>query len=143
MNNKDPELKFRLDIIKCRLGFLPFFPPPAKTLSGLLAVSRRYPVRGKQWGCYNFVKIVYLDQVLFRRVMNLVTAGKVSGISKVALPTKSMESGQQPFYFTGMFLLKLSGHVTKLSINSYWLLVFILLSVINFIGWKVYSCLVH
>ena len=71
------------------------------------------------------------------------TACKVSGISKVALPTKSMESGQQPFYFTGMFLLKPSGHVTKLSINSNWLLVFILLSVINFIGWKVYSCLVH
>ena len=40
-------------------------------------------------------------------------ACKVSGISKVALPTKSMESGQQPFYFTGMFLLKLAGHVTK------------------------------
>ena len=54
-----------------------------------------------------------------------------------------MESGQQPFYFIGMFLLKLAGHVTKLSINSNWLLVFILLSVINFIGWRVYSCLVH
>ena len=70
-------------------------------------------------------------------------ACKVSGKSKVVLPTKSMESGQQPFYFTGMFLLKLAGHVTKLSINSNWLLVFILLSVINFIGWRVYSCLVH
>ena len=68
---------------------------------------------------------------------------KVSAISKVALPTKSMESGQQPFYFTGMFLLKLAGHVTKLSINSNWLLEFTLLSVINFIGCEVYSCLVH
>ena len=62
--------------------------------------------------------------------------------SEVAQPTKSMESGQQTFYFTGMFLLKLAGHVTKLSINSNWLLVFILLSVIIFIGWRVYSCLV-
>ena len=30
----------------------------------------------------------------------------------------------------------------ELSINSYWLLKFVLLSVINFIGWRVYSCLV-
>ena len=60
-----------------------------------------------------------------------------------ARPTESMESAQQPFYFTGMFLLKLGGHVTKLSINSNWLFVFILLSVIIFIGWRVYSCLVH
>ena len=70
-------------------------------------------------------------------------ACKVIDNSEVAQPTKSMESGQQTFYFTGMFLLKLAGHVTKLSINSNWLLVFILLSVIIFIGWRVYSCLVH
>ena len=68
---------------------------------------------------------------------------KVIDNSKVVQPTKSMESGQQTFYFTGMFLLKLAGHVTKLSINSNWLLVFILLSVIIFIGWRVYSCFVH
>ena len=68
---------------------------------------------------------------------------KVIDNSEVAQPTKSMESGQQTFYFIGMFLLKLAGHVTKLSINSNWLLVFILLSVIIFIGWRVYSCLVH
>ena len=72
----------------------------------------------------------------------IFTPCKVIDNSEVAQPTKSMESGQQTFYFTGMFLLKLAGHVTKLSINSNWLLVFILLSVIIFIGWRVYSCLV-
>ena len=40
-------------------------------------------------------------------------------ISNVARPTKSMESAEQPLLFTGMFLLKLAGHVTKLSINSF------------------------
>ena len=81
--------------------------------------------------------------------MIVKVAGQIEGhvssirISNAARPTESMESAQQPFYFTGMFLLKLAGHVTKLSINSNWLLVFILLSVIIFIGWRVYSCLVH
>ena len=40
-----------------------------------------------------------------------------------------------------MFFLKLAGHVTKLSKNSYWLITFVLLSANNFIGWRVYSCL--
>ena len=55
-------------------------------------------------------------------------------ISNAARPTESMESAQQPFYFTGMFLLKLGGHVTKLSKNSNWLIIFVLLSAINVIG---------
>ena len=55
-------------------------------------------------------------------------------ISNAARPTESMESAQQPFYFTGMFLLKLAGHVTKLSKNSNWLIIFVLLSAINVIG---------
>ena len=38
-----------------------------------------------------------------------------------------------------LFYLKLPA---ELSINSYWLLKFVLLSVINFIGWRVYRCLV-
>ena len=59
---------------------------------------------------------------------------KVIDNSEVAQPTKSMESGQQTFYFTGMFLLKLGGHVTKLSKNSNWLIIFVLLSAINVIG---------
>ena len=83
------------------------------------------------------------DSICSVRGLNNVKTCIVIDNSEVAQPTKSMESGQQTFYFTGMFLLKLAGHVTKLSINSNWLLVFILLSVIIFIGWRVYSCLVH
>ena len=105
-------------------------------------------VRGRIYRIYlrqEFVTYSFVREACQKKKLQILRhcPCKVSGISKVALPTKSMESGQQPFYFTGMFLLKLAGHVTKLSINSNWLLVFILLSVINFIGWRVYSCLVH
>ena len=64
-------------------------------------------------------------------------------ISNVACPTKSMESAPQPSLFAGMFFLKLAGHVTKLSKTSNWLIIFVLLSAINVIGWRVYSCLVN
>ena len=64
-------------------------------------------------------------------------------ISNAARPTESMESAQQPSLFGGMFFLKLAGHVTKLSKTSNWLITFVLLSANNFIGWRVYSCLVN
>ena len=54
-------------------------------------------------------------------------------------------SVQQPFLFSGMFLLKLAGHVpdvTKLSIDFNWLIIFVLFFAINFFDWRVYSCLV-
>ena len=56
--------------------------------------------------------------------------GHVSSIriSNATHPTESMESAQQLLYFTGRFLLKLAGHVTKVSKNSNWLIIFVLLS---------------